>query len=127
MKNFLVEVGVVYRDDEKPGTFDLWQIIMGFESTGAKQALADAVSIARDTMEAPANLERFGYGEKPVFYAVLWIDTGSAAELPEPPQLHSPRCFILKDRTQTLTESEVTQLRAGKAVSTSFRTFWLEE
>jgi hypothetical protein len=58
----------------RSATFEAWEHTVTFAADDLRQALSTAISTSRSVLDDPANCKVLGYNDKPVLYAIIWVD-----------------------------------------------------
>jgi len=58
----------------RSATFEAWEHTVTFEAGDLRQALSTAISTSRSVLDDPANCKVLGYNDKPILYAIIWVD-----------------------------------------------------
>ena len=58
----------------RSATFEAWEHTVTFDADDLRQALSKAISTSRSVLDDPVNCKVLGYDDKPVLYAIIWVD-----------------------------------------------------
>jgi hypothetical protein len=114
---YVARLVVVYAAERTPSAaFDAWEHTVTFDADDLRQALSKAISTSRSVLDDPANCKVLGYDDKPVLYAIIWVD---------PEEMHpfgkAALCdgHVLLTMIASLTEQDLETFKTRRRVSVS--------
>ena len=114
---YVARLVVVFSAERAPSAaFAAWEHTVTFEADDLRQALSKAISTSRSVLDDPVNCKVLGYNDKPILYAIIWVDPEERL-----PFWKATLCdgHVLLTMIATLTEQDLETFKTRRRLSIS--------